>query len=547
MDRSPRWRDDCSFQQRNGPWSVDENLKLYNHNIVSSKFIKKHIESDMDLLKLLLEGTLDEMKAHVKANPESVKEKDGESGRLALHHAIIHCAQVEPAKIAFLLDEYPEGATEGDNSGSLPLHYSAYVDDMNAQNTTWMTVLTLLLMEPIRVATSARDCRGRLPVHRVIIAHKFNAATHLIHMHQGNIDATCEEGSLLHLALKYDAPDEFIRLIIEKVPKCLQMTDMDGDLPMHAAVDYKASIDQIQAILNMSPIAIEVQGAKGYLPLHLEAAIGGRLEVLQMLLARYENGVSQRNSEGSLPIHVALRNATISTESLNFLHEAYPHGLMTADSRGYSAFHMACVPRRSAVVSMSTIRWLLQKCPVLVGNSSDAGSHPLHYLAQNPHDAVAVLTILTMTFPRALQTTDVDGDLPLHCSVMSKKREGPVAVENVQFLVDAFPEGVRRVNSKGQLPLHIACANRNVPFEAIDLLCNHFPAGLSQYDNDGLLPIHHASSVPLLVHLIKMLKGSILPSSEDHIHALFLACERDTSLEIIMKLVECSKEMFSKV
>ena len=56
----------------------------------------------MALLKLLQEGSIDEVKAYVKDNPESVKEKDAETGRLAIHGAVLdRNTRIRPDKMPF--------------------------------------------------------------------------------------------------------------------------------------------------------------------------------------------------------------------------------------------------------------------------------------------------------------------------------------------------------------------------------------------------------------------------------------------------------------
>ena len=72
------------------------------------------------LVQLLREGTLEQVKSYVKQNPESVKEKDEETGRIALHDAVDASINdedelvgvVELEKVMILLETYPMGVTE---------------------------------------------------------------------------------------------------------------------------------------------------------------------------------------------------------------------------------------------------------------------------------------------------------------------------------------------------------------------------------------------------------------------------------------------------
>ena len=132
---------------------------------------------------------------------------------------------------------------------------------------------------------------GHLPVHYAMLYWNFEASTLLVENHLGELDAAYAEHSHLHLALGLFVvlvPDEFIRLVIERVPGCLTMTDEHGDLPLHFAVDCRESFDRIRLILDGYPGALEVKTSKsGFLPLHHKAHRGGRIEVLQELIPGY--------------------------------------------------------------------------------------------------------------------------------------------------------------------------------------------------------------------------------------------------------------------
>lgn len=85
----------------------------------------------------------------------------------------------------------------------------------------------------------------------------------------------------------------------------------------------------------------------------------------------------------------------------------------------------------------------------------------------------------------------------------------------------------------------------------IDLLVKHYPGGLFLHDNNGLLPIHTAIStqagrddVSIVRHLITKMDCAILPSTRDSTPLLFLACEEDAQLDLILLLAQHSQELF---
>ena len=105
------------------------------------------------------------------------------------------------------------------------------------------------------------------------------------------------------------------------------------------------------------------------------------------------------------------------------------------------------------------------------------------------------------------------------------------------------------MNDKGQLPLHLACSGRVFSRGVIDMLIMANPNGLSAYDRDGFLPFHvaciYGRTSEIVEYLITKLDGAILPATKTGIPALFLACERNANLDVILMLVQNSLEVFS--
>jgi ankyrin repeat protein len=493
----------------------------------------------MRLLKPLLEGSNEEFAALVREHPESTREQD-ENGRIALHHAVMTNAPFE--KVYALFRACPEGVTIRDATGSVPLHYADHLDDMV---TSWRVTLLILMIERFSSLYQVRDDQGRLALHRAILAHKFNVARFLLQKHTGEVDASCHEGTLLHLALKYDAPDAFVQLIVEKVPSCVTIADLDGDLPLHSAIDYGASLEQITVIMNANEAALSTPGEKGYLPHHHEANACARLAVFQLLHSRYPAGFEQREDSGCRPIHIAVRNAGIEAECLECLYGFFPFGLETVDVHSFTALHLACIPNKTANVSMTTLNWLLQKRPALILQTTNTGQLPLHILAQNSNNAVHALTLLGEAFPKAAEMADAHGYLPLHYSVLSKQEEGCVVLDNVQCLLRMHGDAIRCTDSQGRLPLHIASANDKTPLEIIDLLCRYHPGGLAHYDDCNLLPFHYAATDAMIDNFMTRLDGSLaVPSTGDCVPALVIAANMDASLNVIFKLAKCSVHLF---
>ena len=96
-----------------------------------------------------------------------------------------------------------------------------------------------------------------------------------------------------------------------------------------------------------------------------------------------------------------------------------------------------------------------------------------------------------MDIPRAFVRKMVADKLPLYCALCS----GRAPLQLIQYLIEPYPEAVNSTDNDGNLPLHIAClmaASRNVIQLALDRFTgddrNH--RRLSVVNNDGQVPLH---------------------------------------------------------
>lgn len=126
------------------------------------------------LIKLAQKGNLEAVKAFVEANPNSVKERVPESGRLPLHALLAGwpnpCPgdgawQIVSYEIAvFLIRAYPEVLTEQDAEGNTPLHCIAKIDE------NYSSEQFQLVYEGAKCVSGFRNKDGQLPM-QVAIEH----------------------------------------------------------------------------------------------------------------------------------------------------------------------------------------------------------------------------------------------------------------------------------------------------------------------------------------------------------------------------------------
>jgi len=102
-----------------GRASLDDTVGSFGEGAVllCTYIIINMVHSEL-LLSILRFGTLDQVVAHVEANPECLREKDAETGRLVLHDALADCRRyAEPVsldKIQHLIITCPQSLCEKD-------------------------------------------------------------------------------------------------------------------------------------------------------------------------------------------------------------------------------------------------------------------------------------------------------------------------------------------------------------------------------------------------------------------------------------------------
>jgi ankyrin repeat protein len=148
----------------------------------------------------------------------------------------------------------------------------------------------------------------------------------------------------------------------------------------------------------------------------------------------------------------------------------------------------------------------------------------------------------------AAQLPDKDGMLPLHNIACYGEKE------IIEVILDAFPEAIRHRSKKGNLPLHEACC-ADSSIAKLNFLIKKYPEALKVYNEEGYLPFHYAcfypygqtivpSRVTMVEHLINRMGLATLPLTQTGIHPLLMVCENNDSLDIILKLVQHTPELF---
>eukprot|EP00797_Seminavis_robusta_P009849 Sro1716_g293190.2 (216) ;mRNA; f:15800-16447 len=158
-------------------------------------------------------------------------------------------------------------------------------------------------------------------------------------------------------------------------------------------------------------------------------------------------------------------------EVLQILVDAWPEARTRKSPSGYLPLDCATkIPRETIL-------------PVLVENPQEA----MQYYFKHGGRKIETVDWLLHRNLGALAESDGDGNLPLHCAVLSAGT--PRIVLN---LMQAFPLAVCMRNRRGKLPLHIAAQHSRDP-QVVELLARVAPLLIGEKDGEGWLPFQLAA------------------------------------------------------
>jgi len=236
------------------------------------------------------------------------------------------------------------------------------------------------------------------------------------------------------------------------------------------------------------------------------------LEVVQWLVEQYPEALRHRAGfYQGIPLHSACRNRTIRLEVVEFLIDAHPEGLWGRARFGNTPL-LGLVEFNGTSGSKvplwkDLLRLMIEKNPGCVRARDSSGSTIIHkactWIGDDP-DILAAVCAAAEACPDILKSRNRASGLPLHCCFsclfsISNSFPGPPWIciahpDLVQFLVDTYPDGARKLteNSK-DLPLHMAC-RCNASLDIIQMLIGAYPDALTKRNKEGLLPLENAVS-----------------------------------------------------
>ena len=243
--------------------------------------------------------------------------------------------------------------------------------------------------------------------------------------------------------------------LIEKFPAALREVDSRGLLPIHVACrNPTVSLDFIQLLVQAWPDSVRqpttepIQYQRQY-PVHLACENCPRLEVIQFLVEHWPESVGTTVSfECEYPIHIACRTGA-SQSVIQYLVEQNPIVAQSTTRTGCTPLHLAC----SHQGPPDTIHFLTQRFPDMVETETldcHAERLPLHSEITRLNGArLDIVETLVEAWPEALEIPDLFGDLALHQAYINKRTPREV----IDYLTLQYPDAVSSRNIDGKTPL----------------------------------------------------------------------------------------------
>ena len=404
-------------------------------------------------------------------------------------HEACYNERVTEGIIRYLLEIFPDVASEFDGAGWMPLHCACH------NNSVTVNIIELLIdASPGTVRSATRE--GWMPLH-ILCANKnldekaaIEILKLLIKKCPEAVRHADEEGKLpIHHASMWKSP-EFCRVLIEAYPESLQISDGNGELPLHLACAHWA-FPTAKCVYNLFPDAIHQTTPEGFHPIH--TAIMGKstnhedtamaaVEIVKYLLdcdPTVKLLVFQQQSLLSFAFENDYQNIEAAIQMIKAICDAHPEAIeengIMSDAEGYDQQVQEFLNNQLFYAHQA-------KDHRLMTTPDNNGHLPLHRALQN-NASFGSIKLLVKGNPAALQSADNSGSLPLHVAC---QRHDSVSV--IRYLVRLDRSTLDAVDGEGNAALHLAC--RNARHGIIALFLEKYGAvSVSTRNADKKLPI----------------------------------------------------------
>jgi len=190
-------------------------------------------------------------------------------------------------------------------------------------------------------------------------------------------------------------------------------------------------------------------GGNQWIPLHF-AAVNAPRYIIILMLSLAPDAARVKTPNGCLPLHNAAYRKNV--DILELLVNAYPEGVLEKDRYDRTPLHNAARMAPSSIINL-----------------------------------------MLSTAPYAARMKDCNGCLPLHFASSAVRLQ---KIEDIELLVNAYPEAILKKNNDGKTPLHYIAENGYIKFSRLDfvnLFVGACPKAIFATANDGKSPVHFLS------------------------------------------------------
>lgn len=282
--------------------------------------------------------------------------------------------------------------------------------------------------------------------------------------------------TMLHLALRYEAPIEVIYSFIEANPNAVR-TSNQGRLPLHYACFLNCEIEIIRALFEAYPDGCLETDSLGWTPLHLCCVCNVRINVLCLLLSHDTSATLMRSNDCETPMMKLKREAgeylmEYVDKMCILVQAAYLKRLPRYDK----SFKTTCSSLFHSLASIGPIypKYFFKTCLRIfleyTQKKDDSENLPIHVAAlYKPENGWNEKEIDLILCNKDEKWVPKYGKIPNNF-----RRKSSFQLLNIYYiayiideLLNDYPEGASIKNSKGKLALHLCLETSGIHWKRI--------------------------------------------------------------------------------
>jgi hypothetical protein len=217
--------------------------------------------------------------------------------------------------------------------------------------------------------------------------------------------------------------------------------------PLHQCLYESDPEEKVIECIERYPEALTIPDKEYNLPIHIECLELCRLKVISKCIELRPESSAVENGEQDSVLHLILENKQQSTiAAVMLVIDKYPDALRHLNDRNSLPLHYECICCSRLPI--------IAKCIDLYPESLDMHdnmSHlPLHLLLRNTSSSTEVALYLIDRFPEALRRAECNGNLPIHLECLFQCR-----IEVISKCLELYPDSARIPNDKEGMPFTI--------------------------------------------------------------------------------------------